>query len=123
MTNGELTSHVDQRAFEGVGPADNILNDNACIRVVVDRQARRFSELLPNAIDVVDEIDEGRWPIGWSKRHNCVSPFDGVDPLKRQLLLTCKVHSELMVAHRRVEHPPPKCAAKLVEYRGVATWD
>ena len=28
-----------------------------------------------------------------------------------------------MVAHRRVNPPPPKCAAKLVEYRRVATWD
>jgi hypothetical protein len=43
--------------------------------------------------------------------------------LECQFLLACTVHSELMIAHRRVEHPPPKCAAKLIEYRGVATWD
>ena len=28
-----------------------------------------------------------------------------------------------MISHRRVEHPPPFAAAKLIEYRQIATWD
>ena len=28
-----------------------------------------------------------------------------------------------MVAHWRVEHPPPLATAKLVEYRGITIWD
>ncbi len=84
----ELTSHIRERALERPKPADDIIHDDVSVGVVVDCQVILLGELLPNAVDVMDKINEGCWPIGWSKWHYCVRPFDGIHPLKCKLLLT-----------------------------------
>ncbi len=87
-THYELTSHTCKRALERPRPADDIIHNDASVGVVVDFQAIFLGKLLPNAVDVMDKINEGCWPIGWSKWHYCVRQFDGNHPLKCELLLT-----------------------------------
>ena len=103
----ELAAHVKQGTLEGRCPADDVVNNDARISIVVNGDAVRFTQLLPYAVDIVDEIDKRGWSVGRAKRHDGVCPFDGVDPLECQLFLTCKRDGKLMIAHRRVEHPPP----------------
>ena len=93
--------------LEGRCPADDVVNDDARISIVVNGDAMRFTQLFPYAVDIVDEIDERGWSIGRAKGHDSVCPFDGVDPLECQLFLTFRRDGKLMIAHRRVEHPPP----------------
>ncbi len=71
----------------------------------------------------MDEVDEGCRAISWTEWHEGVSPFDCYNPLECQLLLACKGNSELMIAHWRVEHPPPFATAELVEYRRITSGD
>jgi hypothetical protein len=66
-----------------------------------------LGKFFPNAINVMDEIDEGRWPVGWPKWHDCVGSFDGVNSLKCQLLLTSKHNGKLMITHSCIKHPAP----------------
>jgi hypothetical protein len=58
------------------------------IDIVVDLLVVLFGKLLPNAINLMDEIDESCWPVGRSKRHNGVGPFNVINLLKCRLLLT-----------------------------------
>ena len=71
----------------------------------------------------MDKVDEGCRTISWPKWHDHVCPFDCINPLECQFLLACFFHSELMIAHRRVKHPPPFATAKLVECRRITSWD
>jgi hypothetical protein len=108
--------HISQRALERTSPAEDIIHDDASVGVIVDCQAIFLGKLLPNAVEVIDEIDEGHWPIGMSKWHYCVGSFDGIHPLKCEPFLTIKGHQKLMVTHRHIEHPHPTPLDKLVEY-------
>jgi hypothetical protein len=71
----------------------------------------------------VDKVDEGCRTISWPEWYDSVCPFDRVNPLECQLLLARTVHRELMIAHWRVEHPPPFTTAKFVEYRRITSGD
>ncbi len=65
-----------------VGPANNVVDDDFRLCVIVDSNALPLGLLLPDAINVMDEIDEGRWPVRWAERH------DGIHTLKGKFLLT-----------------------------------
>ncbi len=43
-----------------------------------------------------------------------IGPLDGIDSLKRKLLLTSGCNGKLMISHRCVEHPAPFPLSKLV---------
>ena len=103
----ELATHVKQGTLKRCCSADDVVNNDARISVIVNGDAMRFTQLLPYTVNIVDEIDKRCCSIGRAKRHDGVCPFDGVNPLECQLFLTCKRDGKLMIAHRRIEHPPP----------------
>jgi hypothetical protein len=43
-----------------------------------------------------------------------IGPLDGIDSLKRKLLLTSGCNGKLMISHRCAEHPAPLPLSKLV---------
>jgi hypothetical protein len=51
--------HICERALERPRPADDIIHDDASVGVVVDCQALFLGKLLPNAVDVMDKINDG----------------------------------------------------------------
>ncbi len=106
-----------------ISPAHNIINDDCCVSILVDVKTTLLGEFLSDVVNVMDEINEGRGPICWSKRHNCVGPLDRVNPLKSKFFLTQLCHSQLMVPHRRIKHPHPCPGAKLVEDCGITSRD
>ncbi len=73
-----------------------------------------LSKFLPDAVNVMNEVDERCWPIGRPKWHDRIGPLDGIDSLKCKLLLTSKRDGKLMISHRCVEHPAPLPLPKLV---------
>ncbi len=52
-----------------------------------------------------------------------VGSLYGVDPLKRELFLTCKSNSKLMISHRRIKHPDEFPHTKLDKHRSITSWD
>jgi hypothetical protein len=61
---------------------DNIINNDSCVCILVDFDAGRCCQRLPLTVDVMNEVNEGSWAVGRSKRHNCISPFDCIRALK-----------------------------------------
>ena len=84
MTDDELSSHIQQGTLKIISPVDDVINDDACIGVVVNGDAVRFCQFLPNTIDVVDKVDKGCRAISWPEWHDGVSPLDRVNPLECQ---------------------------------------
>ncbi len=68
--------------------ANDIVDNDAHVCLLVDGNTAGCSECLPLTINVVDEIDKSGRSICRSKWHNCISPFDGIGALKGKLLLT-----------------------------------
>jgi hypothetical protein len=117
----ELASHIGQRMCKRTSPADDVIHNDVGIHVIVDAEALLLGKFFPYAVDVMDEVDEGCRPVGWSEWHYCVGPFDGIHPLERKFLLTIRGNSKLVVAHGRIEHPHPTPLTKLVEDCRVAS--
>jgi hypothetical protein len=111
-----LAFDVSKHKVDELSPTDDIVDDNLCVCIVVNRDATLLGWFLPDAINVVNEVDEGCRPISWPKRHDCVGLFDGIDPLEGKLLLTSKSKSKLVVTHQCVKHPASSPLAKLVVY-------
>ncbi len=63
--------------------ADNILNDDASVGIVVDVDAVIVCKQLLLAITFVNEVDKCCWAIGRAKGHHGVCPFYCIGPLKR----------------------------------------
>jgi hypothetical protein len=106
-----------------ISPAHNIIDDDLCDSILVKLNTTLLGQFLPHIVNVVDEINEGCGPICWFKRHNSVGPLDHVNPLKSKFFLTRLCHSQLMVPHRRIEHPHPCPSAKHVEDCGITSRD
>ncbi len=67
----------------------------------------------------MDEINEGRRTIGWSKRHNGVGPQNAINALKGKFFSTCKCNGQLMKTHGQIKHPHPSFYAKLIINRRI----
>ena len=90
LANLQLTFHVSEREFKKLGPTNDVVEDDLRIRVVVYWHTAFPSKFLPDYVDVMNEVDEGCRPIGRPKWHDRIGPLDGIDSLKRKLLLTAK---------------------------------
>ncbi len=117
----ELALHIGQQMRKRTSPADDVIHNDTSICVIVDAEALLLGKFFPYAVDVVDEVDEGCRPVGWSKWHYCVGPFDGIHPLECKFLLTIRGNGKLVVAHGRIKIPHPTPLAKLVDNRRVAS--
>ena len=117
----ELALHIGQQMRKRTSPADDVIHNDMGIRVIVDAEALLLGKFFPYAVDVVDEVNEGCRPVGWSKWHYCVGLFDGIHPLECKLLLTIRGDSKLVVAHGRIKHLHPTLLAELVEDRRIAS--
>ncbi len=93
--------------MEVFGPTHNVIHDDFCVGIVANGNTLLFGVVLPHAVNVMDEINEGCQPICWSKGHNGVSPLDCIHTLKSNFFLTQFLISQLMISNRRIEHPHP----------------
>jgi hypothetical protein len=59
LANLQLASHVGESVTNVVGPAHNIIDDDFRVGVIIDSNTLLLSLLLPDAVDIMDEIDEG----------------------------------------------------------------
>ena len=57
LTNLELTSHVGQCHSNDSRPAQDVVNDDSIIGVIIDRYIAAFAQLLPFQIHIMDERD------------------------------------------------------------------
>ncbi len=119
----QLASHVSESLTDMFGPTHNITHDDFCIGILVDGNTLFLGFVLPDAVNIMDEINEGCWPICWSKGHYSVGPLDHIHPLKSELFLTQFCNSQLMIPHQRVKHPHPHPVSKLVEDHRITSWD
>ena len=103
--------------------ADNIVDDNPGVRIVVNVDAQAPSKQLPLAVDVIDEVDECSWAIRWAERHNCICPLDSVGALEGKFLLAVRSDGQLVVPRRGIKHPHPFPHSKFLGYCGVAPRD
>ena len=75
----------------------------------------------------MDEINEGRRTIRWSKRHNGVGPLNAINALKGKFFSARKCNGQLMKTQGQIEHPHLSSYAKLIIYRRITprnrVWD
>jgi hypothetical protein len=79
----QLASHVSESLTEMFGPTHNIIHVDFCVGILVDGNTLLLGFVLPDAINIMDEINEGCWPICWSKGHYSVGPLDPIHPLEK----------------------------------------
>ncbi len=123
LADFQLTPDIFKSVFFSAGPANNVVYDDSCICSITNWVTMQCGELLPDAVDIVDEINRSCRPICWPKRHNIVGPLYGVDPLKRELFLTRKRNGKLMISHRRVKHPDEFPHTKLDKHCSITSRD
>ena len=67
LADAKLTLHINKSYDESLGPADDVVNNDGRVQVVVDDQADLTSKILPCPVQIVDEGDEGGWAVDWPK--------------------------------------------------------
>ncbi len=80
--NTKLTFHILQGCVKVSAVTEDVINNDLSVCLLVDCNPVRCGKSLPLTVDVIDKVNEGGWAIGWPKRHNRVSPFDCIRPLK-----------------------------------------
>jgi hypothetical protein len=123
LTDDQLTFHVDKSELNLFSPADNIINNDLRVGVIINFHTFLLCKLLLDAVDVMDKIDESCWPIGGSEWHKCKLPLDCVNTLECKLLLTLRGYCQLMISHRRMEHPTPPSLLRLIMNSQIAAWN
>jgi hypothetical protein len=68
----------------------------------------------------MDEVNEGSWPVGGAKRHDCIGLFYAINSLKSQLFLPGKSNGELVITHRRINYQVPSPLTKLIVNSRIA---
>ncbi len=59
----QLASHICKSMTDLISPAHNIINDDFCVSILIDWNTTLLGLFLPDAVTVMDEINEGCWPI------------------------------------------------------------
>ncbi len=67
LADAELTLHINESHDESLGPADDVVDNDGRVQVVVDDHAEGTSKILPCPVQIVDEGDEGGWAVDWPK--------------------------------------------------------
>ena len=92
LANHQLTFYVSEREFKKLSPTNDVVDDDLRICIVVYGHTAFLGKFLPDAVDVMNEVDEGCRPISRPKWHNHIGPLDGIDSLKCKLFLAGKGH-------------------------------
>ncbi len=88
LADAKLTFHVQQCLFKQIWPAENVVNDDFCDRIVIYDKTWLLGKRFPLAVDIVNEIDKHRRSVHWSKGHDGMCPLDGILALEGKLFLT-----------------------------------
>ncbi len=59
----QLALHVSESLTDMFGPTHNIIHDDLCVGILVDGNTLLLGFVLPDAVNIMDEINEGCWPI------------------------------------------------------------
>jgi hypothetical protein len=80
LANLQLTLHVSERKFKHLSPTNDVVDDDLRIRIVIYRHTAFLSKFLPDAVDVMNEVDEGCRPIGRPKWHDHIGHLMALTP-------------------------------------------
>ena len=81
LANLQLTFYVSEREFKKLSPTNDVVDDDLRIHIVIYGHTAFPGKFLPDAVDVVNEIDERCRPIGRPKWHDPIGSLDGIDSL------------------------------------------
>ncbi len=87
LGNAKLAFHVEKGHDHRFGVAENIVDNDGCVCVIIDDDAIFTRQIFPCAINVVDEGNECGWAINRPKRHDVVCPFCGIRASEHKFVL------------------------------------
>ncbi len=85
LAYAKLAFNLQQCRFNQLCPAENVINNELCIRIVINDKTLLLHNGFPLAFNVVDDIDKCCRAIWWAKRHDSISPLGA---LKEELFLS-----------------------------------
>ncbi len=99
---------------------DNIVDENSGVGIVANVNCLSLSERFSLAVNIIYEINNLGWAIGWAKGHNSVSPLDSIRPPKSKFFLADKGNSQLVVTRRSIVQPHSLAHPKFLRHSETA---